>query len=130
MLKFLSTNATSQTINKPLSIDSLLVLLKKWNPLIDATREKIGNALTWVHFPGLPPQYWSMDVFRCIGNKLGQFVGVDMSFESSGRVVIERIIVNMDTREGFYFEINVSHRGVGHKQIFYFEGYVPLSPMP
>lgn len=62
--------------------------------------------------PGFPSYFWSEDVFRHIRDRLGYFFIANKSHEVTGRMTIYGILVNIDTREGLYLEIKLSHRGI------------------
>ena len=38
----------------------------------------------WVKLPNLPFEFWSIEFFKLIGNTLGTFLEVDLSFLVSG----------------------------------------------
>eukprot|EP01018_Ginkgo_biloba_P032904 Gb_28853 [translate_table: standard] len=80
--------------------DSTPLWLNHWSPFFDARKERMDLVLVWVKLPSLPLEFWSLEVFKAIGNVLGHFVEVDMFFITSGLVVITRILVRMDLREG------------------------------
>jgi len=46
-----------------------------------------------VKLPVLPIEYWSKEVFKEIGNTLGQFLEADMSFLKSKKMTMARILV-------------------------------------
>jgi hypothetical protein len=49
---------------------------------------------------GFPMQYWNPVRFATIGNKLGNFIEVDMSFEETGLMSVARVLVRLDLRPG------------------------------
>jgi len=76
--------AANKLLSKPHSVDSSQTFLKKFSPLFDEKREKMGNAHLWVQLLRFPPQHWFEDVFRHIGNHLGTFVDAYPIFSSHG----------------------------------------------
>jgi hypothetical protein len=83
MLKLSNHNLAEKSLLSGWSIDSTLVLLKKWEPTFDAATERLDTIPIWVRLPGLPPQYWSKKCFQVIGNELGSFIKEDMSFKET-----------------------------------------------
>lgn len=78
----------------------LQIFFKKWTPLFDAQRERLEEIPMWVHLSALAPQLWLADVFISIGNKLGTFLEVDMSFFAMKERKVDHILVKLDLREG------------------------------
>ena len=72
---------------------------KPWNPLFDARKEKIDSMLVWVRLLGLPLEYWFCEVFMMIGNSIGQFVEVDMTFTETRLMVVVHVFMNLDLKE-------------------------------
>ena len=81
------------------SLDHTLVLLKPWISSFDASRERVDVVPLWVQLPGLPRQYCSEDHFTNIGNILGSYLEVDMSFKTSKLQRVARILVNINIWE-------------------------------
>lgn len=82
--------------------------LKIWTLLFDARREKIEYESIWVRILGLPMQFWSMERFRAIGNYLGHFINVDMSFKVLGLMKVTQILVNLDVRASILEEMKIN----------------------
>ena len=57
------------------------VLLKRWHPLFDASRERVDIVPTWVSLPGLPLPFWYEEHFVHIGNPLCSFLEAGYSFK-------------------------------------------------
>lgn len=55
----------------------------------------------------MPLEFWSDDIFKIIGDKLGSFVDADRSYEVSGRMTVAIIMVNLDSSEGLSAELNL-----------------------
>ena len=53
-----------------------------------------------VKLPNIPFEFWSMEFFKLVGNSLGSFVEVDMSFLQSGVMCLGRVLVFLDLRKG------------------------------
>ena len=62
----------------------------------------------WVRLLGLPRQYWTEEHFTCIGNILGTFLEVDLSFKITKLRRVAQILVNINVRESLYEEIHLS----------------------
>ena len=60
----------------------MLVLLKKWHPLFDASRERVDVVPTWVKLLSLSLPFWTEEHFMHIGNLLGSFLEADYSEKS------------------------------------------------
>jgi hypothetical protein len=60
VLKFANHNHTENSLLYGWSIDSIPILIKKWEPTFDASRERMDTIPIWVHLSSLPPQYWSI----------------------------------------------------------------------
>jgi len=82
-LHFAKENYTDLILARYWHIEMASVLLKRWSLLFDPEREQIGDGPLWVRLPGLPLQYWSEEVFICIGNALGTYLDHDRTFVES-----------------------------------------------
>lgn len=122
MLKFNNAEAVNWVLGKTWSIGSTPVLMKRWNPLFDPSRENLTYGPVWVRLPGLPLEFWSDDIFKIIGDKLGSFVDADRSYEVSGRMTVARIMVNLDSSEGLSAELNLVYGDYSYIQILDYEG--------
>ena len=71
------------------------VLLKKWHPLFDASRERVDVVPTWVRLPSLPLSFWFEEYFEHIGNLLGSFLEADYSFKVTNLKRVAWILVNI-----------------------------------
>jgi hypothetical protein len=52
-------------------------------------------------------QYWNPVCFSTIGNKLGEFIEVDLSFEDTGLMSVARILVKLDLRPGLLKDLTI-----------------------
>ena len=59
------------------------LIIKHWSPLFDAQRKIMEKEPIWVRLPGLPVIYWKLTRFEAIGNRLGEYIDADYSFEES-----------------------------------------------
>ena len=80
-------------------------LLKRWTPLFDPRIERYDSMPIWVKLPNLPFEYWSLDFFKLIGNTLGTFLEVDLSFLESGVCCLGKVLVLIDLRNGLAADI-------------------------
>ena len=64
------------------SLDHTPLFLKPWDPMFDASRERIDVMSVWVHLSKLPLNYWIDFHFWNIGIMLGHFLEVDDPLES------------------------------------------------
>lgn len=79
--------------------------------------------LVWENVLGLPPHLWTEDVFRAIGNKLGEFLEAYVSFKTPRIRKITRVLVNLDSREGIFIDINLNHSGVNFFMLLIIKSY-------
>lgn len=98
------------------------ILLKQWDPLFDPEREQLGVGPIWVRLPGLPMQFWTPQVFKCIGDALGTYLEHDQSYEQTGIMTMARILVHLDTRVGLEEKITLHLRHFSRKQLLDYEG--------
>jgi hypothetical protein len=83
------------------------IVLKRWTPNFDAKKEKVDVVPVWVWLPGLPMQYWNSVCFTTIGNRLGEFLEANYSFEETRLMTVARILVQLDLRPGLLKEIKI-----------------------
>jgi hypothetical protein len=76
------------------------MLLNKWNIKFDVWSTSVEILLVWVHIPGLPLIRWSKEVFEKIGNTLGTFYEVDLSFQETRYYGMARILVGLEVSKG------------------------------
>jgi hypothetical protein len=74
----------------------------------DASRERIDELLIWVRLLSLPPELWKVKGFESIGNALGTYMDVDMSFISTGRMSMACILVSLNFRKGLSGDIELT----------------------
>jgi hypothetical protein len=58
--------------------------------------------------PGLPVELWTPKGFEYLGNALGRYMDVDMSFKDSRKMSMAHILVSMNIRKGLAEEIELS----------------------
>jgi hypothetical protein len=88
-------------LSKTWSMVGTPIVLKRWTPIFYAKQERVDVVHVWVRLPGLPMQYWNPVRFSAIGNKLGEFIEADFSFEDTGLMSVARILVRLDLRPDF-----------------------------
>jgi len=86
-------------------IESMMVLLKIWTPLFDTSCERVYEMTIWVCFPNIPHKIWIMKGFKRLGNSIGTFMDVDMSFLSIGKMFVTHILFSINRRRGLEEEI-------------------------
>jgi hypothetical protein len=102
-------------------IDSTSLLLKRWSPMFDASKEKVDKLPLWVHLSSLPSKFWNSKSFREMGNLLGLYLVVDMSFESTSQRYVAHILVLINIREGLVEDLNL-FQGLTFVQKLDYEG--------
>jgi hypothetical protein len=95
---FTSSSYVSWVLSKTWSMDGTPIVLKHWTPSFEAKWERVDVVPVWVQFQGLPMQYWNLVRFSAIGNKLGEYIEADFSFEDTGLMSMARILVRLDLR--------------------------------
>jgi hypothetical protein len=78
LFKFENKEDSDRVLKKPWSIESTPLLLKKWTPLLDVSRDKMNVILIWIRIPGIPTEFWTELSFRELGNAMGTFMDVEM----------------------------------------------------
>jgi len=71
--------------------------------------------------PGIPPFLWFDSVFRAIGNHLGRFLEVGMSFLQTRDKGITRIVVSLNPQEGLAEEINLKYKDFTYTHMLDYE---------
>ena len=61
----------------------------------------------WVKLPNLPFELWYLAFFKLIGNTLGTFLEVDLSFLVSRVCCLGRVLVLLDLRKGLASDIDI-----------------------
>ena len=80
--------------------DGVALFLKCWTPLFNPRSERYYNMPIWVKLPHFSFELWLLEFFKVVGDSLGSFVEVDMSFVHFGVMCMGRILVNLDLRDG------------------------------
>jgi hypothetical protein len=122
MIIFSEEIQATNVLQKIWSIDSSSVLMKLWNPTFDASSERLDSIPIWVRLSGLPPHLWLEKCFQAIGNFLGEFLVVDMGFLEYGEMLVARILVLLNIREGIREFLNLTDLGRIRVQILDYEG--------
>ena len=75
--------------------------------MFDPRIERYDSMPVCVKLPNLPFELWSLDFFKLIGNTLGLFLEVDLSFLEPGVCFLGRVLVLLDLRKGLASEIGI-----------------------
>lgn len=86
------------------------VFFKRWSPLFDASKEKVGEFPVWVRAPNLPPFLWADSVFKSIGNLLGTFLDADRSYLHTYEKAVARILVRLNPTDGLAKSITLRYK--------------------
>ena len=81
------------------------LFLKCWMPLFEPRIERYDSIPIWVKLPNFPFEFWSVEFFRMLGNTLGTFLEVDVSFLETGMCCLGKIMVLLDLRNGLAEDI-------------------------
>ncbi len=107
MLYFQQEEYTNWALIRYWHIEMALVMLKRWSPLFDPEREKIGTRSLWARLCGLPLHFWSEDIFIRIGNALGTYLDYDKIYIHLRNRSLAGILVYLDSREGLEEKITL-----------------------
>jgi len=105
--KFKCEEELIRILNQYWHLNHAPVLMKRWHPRFDASRERVDESPIWVRLPGLPLHYWEPIHFRNIGNILGTFLEADLSYLETFDQRVARILVSINLREGLAEQINL-----------------------
>lgn len=61
------------------------------------------------------------DIFKVVGNKLGLFLEVDMSFKETKSRIVAKILVKLDPRDGLAEKIDFYLQGYMHSKLIDYE---------
>eukprot|EP01018_Ginkgo_biloba_P004985 Gb_28741 [translate_table: standard] len=92
------------------------------SPFFNARRKRTNSVPIWVKLPGLLLDFWSLDIFKEIGNTLGTFLEAEQGFVDSNSLSVARILVSLDLREGLAKEILIQKGGFSHSQLLDYMG--------
>ena len=121
-LIFPRSDLVDQVMSKYWHIEMKPVLLKHWSPMFDPDKENSTSGLTWVRLQGLPLQFLNEDTHRYIGVDLGTYLDHDRSYLETGNILVARINVHMDTRDGLIEGYDIEFDGMFRQQILDYEG--------
>lgn len=67
-------------------------------------------------------QFWTPQVFKCIGDALGTYLEHNQSYEQTRIMTMARILVHLGTRAGLEEKITLHRRHFSRKQLLDYEG--------
>jgi len=73
----------------------------------DAKKEMVECEPIWVRLPGFPIQYWNESIVSMVGNRLGKYLEVEISFKQAGIKTVAKILVSLDLRKGLGEDIEI-----------------------
>lgn len=123
MVRFSNAEVVDWVLERNWGFGKALILFKRWTPIFDAQRERLGEIPMWVPLPSLAPHLWLMDVFKVIGNILGTFLEADMSFQVTMERKMARILVRLDPREGLEEMMQIQVDGYSLTQLLDYEQF-------
>lgn len=98
------------------------IVLRKWSPIFDAAKERVGKEPIWVKLPSLPIHLWNYFFFKMLGHHFGEFLDVDFSFRDIGEMAVAQVLVLLDLREGLAPEIVLTAKYGDYSQMLDYEG--------
>jgi hypothetical protein len=108
MLHFQSPVAVTKVLKTPWYINFPLVLLKRWSQFLYVSRERVDDLPIWVRLPGLPAELWNEKGFTYLGNAIGSYLDMDMSFIQMGKLSMTRILVLINVRKGLQEDLELT----------------------
>ena len=75
-----------------------------------------------IQLTNLPFEFWSNNICKAIGNSLGSFKEVNLSYLSIGQTCVANILVILDLREGLVEKIVLHKDGHKHVHALYYQG--------
>lgn len=103
------------------SMEHSPMLLKRWHPLFDGSRERVDLVPIWVRLPRLPLPFWTEEHFSKIENLLGSFLEADLSFKVTKLKRVAKIVVNITIREGLVGDMQMDWGPYHFKQVLEYE---------
>ena len=104
--------------------DNSGLFLKRWTPLFDPCIERYDSIPIWVKLPNLPFEFWSVEFFRMLGNTLGTFLEVDVSFLETHICSLGKILVLLDMRNGLAEDIVIKKGEIVFTQPLDYVGFM------
>lgn len=108
-------------LNQNWSFDQSSLLLKRWHPLFDASRERVDLVLIWDRLPGLPLPFWFEEHFSHIGNLLGTYLETDASYKVTKLKTVAKILVKINIRNGIPSAVKMDWGPYSYHQVLDYE---------
>lgn len=103
-------------------IEGSPLYLQRWTPLFNDQMTIVDYELVWVRLPHLPLNLWHPRILEAIGNYLGVFHKVDLSFLQIGRRMVARILVGLQIYKGLADRLPIQYSCGTHVQSVDYEG--------
>lgn len=101
MVKFSSESGGEQMMKEgPFTFDNHPVVVKKWQPRFSFDTAICALPI-WIQLPGLPWEFWSIDMLSKIGSVCGRPMYCDKCTLSKVKLGFARILVEMDSSGDF-----------------------------
>ena len=94
----------------------LRFILKKWNVDFEANKEPHNIQKIWSILPGLPMMFWKKEILEAIGGKIGKFIGLEENWEKNVDRICDKILIEVELRDGLFEEILLELQGISWKQ--------------
>ena len=91
-------------------------------PPFDVDTERLDTIPVWVRLPGLPWELWKPNSLSDIGNALGTFIEVDLSYQQMKIQKVTRILVSLNIRTSLREYLNLTCQNKTKKQLLGYEG--------
>ncbi|XVF24392.1 hypothetical protein REPUB_Repub13aG0124000 [Reevesia pubescens] len=80
----------------PWIIANHYLTVKRWTPCFRSEEATIDSVAAWVHFPGMPLEFYDGDILKKMGNILGQTLMIDKNTLVASRGRYARMCVEID----------------------------------
>ncbi|XP_048499199.1 uncharacterized protein LOC125497012 [Beta vulgaris subsp. vulgaris] len=100
IVRFSSEANRDQVLSNGVCIfDSKPVVMKKWSPDLDMSKENITHVPVWVQFPSLDLKFWSVRALTKISSLIGKFVKADRATIEKEKLHFARVLIEISINE-------------------------------
>ncbi|KAH9722960.1 DUF4283 domain-containing protein [Citrus sinensis] len=80
---------------RPWTVLGHYLVVQRWSPSFDCTKEEIDSAIVWIRLPGMALHYYHKRVLRILGQLIRTVVRIDYNTKSATRGKFARIAVEV-----------------------------------
>nr|XP_016515889.1 PREDICTED: uncharacterized protein LOC107832538 [Nicotiana tabacum] len=85
--------------NGPYTFNNRPMILKKWDPDFQMSKENTKNIPVWVNFPELPIKFWTVENLGRIASSIGNPICTDKLTAQEARISYARMLIEMDVSQ-------------------------------